>query len=443
MLRLFLIFILVQIGFFSVSAANNKLVVNEMILVDGPAEHRYNYLYTNQHLPQSETKWLKVNETWEKSSLKEWYYHENLPPTIVERKWTKNGWVDTCKIEFKQIQNGYIEIKYNAVNGIHIPVSKNEIRIQNNRVVHENRMMYQNEQWHFQNSMQYFFSTRHMPDSSIFTHNGNRGVENYKTSFTYNNDSTLQSVRVEHRIENSNWQNMSRSLYFHNNETKMPLYVRNEFWNSNTEAWEYFNKTEYEYADNKLINETYWIWNEMSWKQDLNYNYTYHNHMYDQIFTQASIAREWRNLSTAAYRTTTNQNQLTIQSNYNFWGGEMNSTKSDFLKVPFNNQTIIRKAEQITLNYTVYQATSTQPKPSDEVIVAVYPNPSNGIFYIQRPNSNHTHWQLFDLSGRIIRKSTNFSHTSIVDITDLANGMYVLRIVFENQIFTHKIVKEN
>ena len=73
----------------------------------------------------------------------------------------------------------------------------------------------------------------------------------------------------------------------------------------------------------------------------------------------------------------------------------------------------------------------------------VTPNPSNGVFEIRSNNTSVKQFDVVDMTGKIILKG-NFNSDARIDITDKANGVYVLKVKdsSNNLIYTHKLIKE-
>ena len=77
-----------------------------------------------------------------------------------------------------------------------------------------------------------------------------------------------------------------------------------------------------------------------------------------------------------------------------------------------------------------------------EGIASVYPNPTSGIFNIMLGNAqNNTDVQIYNAIGVLV-KTVNLQKSNItVDITDIANGMYIVKVVSGNSIQLIKITK--
>lgn len=72
---------------------------------------------------------------------------------------------------------------------------------------------------------------------------------------------------------------------------------------------------------------------------------------------------------------------------------------------------------------------------------SIYPNPFTDLFTVFVASEEAWHWDLLDLSGRIIISADEDTDTAIIDARQLTAGMYVLRLQSKNKIWQHKVVK--
>ena len=104
---------------------------------------------------------------------------------------------------------------------------------------------------------------------------------------------------------------------------------------------------------------------------------------------------------------------------------------------------------------TVYVKTYT--KPSKKVLnktnnlnvdLKVFPNPSLGQFQftlkIDEAKSKSVAWQVIDISGKLIKEGNvadfEGTATQAMDLTQQRTGVYLLKVVYENQMFTERLV---
>jgi PKD repeat protein len=71
--------------------------------------------------------------------------------------------------------------------------------------------------------------------------------------------------------------------------------------------------------------------------------------------------------------------------------------------------------------------------------VDIYPNPSNGIINVM--NCQGAKYQIFDITGRVIREGDFTNSIEKIDISDLSNGSLFIKLYNNEQIYSIKIVK--
>lgn len=74
--------------------------------------------------------------------------------------------------------------------------------------------------------------------------------------------------------------------------------------------------------------------------------------------------------------------------------------------------------------------------------VEIYPNPTTGNITIQSSESKIQKVEVYDIYGKLLKTTNANSIFTEINISDLAAGIYVARIITENGIKTKKFVKE-
>ena len=77
--------------------------------------------------------------------------------------------------------------------------------------------------------------------------------------------------------------------------------------------------------------------------------------------------------------------------------------------------------------------------------VAVYPNPSNGIFNISLNNLQPTSINVYDLTGKVVYTNQQISivnNQTTIDLSAVSNGIYFLKMNVEGQNIVKRIVKK-
>lgn len=94
-----------------------------------------------------------------------------------------------------------------------------------------------------------------------------------------------------------------------------------------------------------------------------------------------------------------------------------------------------------TLNYTwMIRATTSNGIGTNETLVngtGIYPNPTTGMLHINAQDVQEI--QVIDLNGSVVMSQTEGTS---VNISNLSSGIYMVRIITENGVAMHKVVKE-
>ncbi len=72
----------------------------------------------------------------------------------------------------------------------------------------------------------------------------------------------------------------------------------------------------------------------------------------------------------------------------------------------------------------------------------LYPNPNNGLFVVELNTGEKCVLEMLDLSGRVVYTANTEDHRTSVNISDLANGIYYLRVQSQGRSQMVKVVKE-
>lgn len=76
---------------------------------------------------------------------------------------------------------------------------------------------------------------------------------------------------------------------------------------------------------------------------------------------------------------------------------------------------------------------------SDENKFSIYPNPNNGIFTIT--GSETYDISVVDISGRLVYSQPKNGNKTIVDISHLQQGIYIVQLLRDNEVYSYRIVK--
>jgi aminopeptidase N len=98
---------------------------------------------------------------------------------------------------------------------------------------------------------------------------------------------------------------------------------------------------------------------------------------------------------------------------------------------------IVNPSQAVLANVSSIQAVENYRMPS---IAKIFPNPSDGNFTIYTAVDSNYQFELVDLNGKIVSKG-NFSGVQFnADFSDIADGMYSLRILGNNKLSVERVV---
>lgn len=81
----------------------------------------------------------------------------------------------------------------------------------------------------------------------------------------------------------------------------------------------------------------------------------------------------------------------------------------------------------------------TEKEESQDILI--YPNPNDGIFNISFDDSNSILVQIYNINGVMIKSECLQANDNKIDMTDNPSGVYLLRIVKEEDVCSRVVVK--
>jgi hypothetical protein len=82
---------------------------------------------------------------------------------------------------------------------------------------------------------------------------------------------------------------------------------------------------------------------------------------------------------------------------------------------------------------------------SEEFTIAVYPNPVSDNIYLEFPENANAVCQLLDLNGKVVMEKRFIRPEATINrlnLSELKDGVYILRLTISHQVFTTKIIKQ-
>ena len=84
---------------------------------------------------------------------------------------------------------------------------------------------------------------------------------------------------------------------------------------------------------------------------------------------------------------------------------------------------------------------NTQKKIADEGAVLLYPNPMREKLFVYARTSVPYHWELYDLTGKRWAQGRFSGQRAVLQLGDVAPGIYLLHIRIEGASWTYRLVK--
>ncbi len=73
--------------------------------------------------------------------------------------------------------------------------------------------------------------------------------------------------------------------------------------------------------------------------------------------------------------------------------------------------------------------------------ISVYPNPTNGIIFINTINNNIQNITISDITGKLINANMEIQQNKTINLSNLKSGIYILKIQTDEKTFSIKIMK--
>ncbi|HEY6915280.1 MAG TPA: T9SS type A sorting domain-containing protein [Paludibacter sp.] len=430
------------------SADGNQLIT-ELKVFDNDSTFRYVYLYDNDGKKMLETRYYKQTNSWTRISQTEWLYEAGNCKHQIERNWKNNEWADSYKIDYNYL-NGVLdnEIHKNYIDKAEQQLKKVVYQYDQTKLTSKKEYSGKSNVWTLMLQTDFKCSQTASVDSVITSvyQSGNL-INQYLAVNSYSVDGHLESQLQKEKASNNDWTNTQFVSWFYSPGYSRLLTERTKTWSPETSDWENYQRTDYEYDDNKqLVSETYQHWKMMFWESDLRYYYQ-HDADGNEIKKTLSkpIYHEWRDLISINYSDFTGNKANLMESKYEFWGGNTGELVSSFIPFNFNNETVIQRGRSLQISYLDVAADTVSyiPETKNSIqSIPVYPNPSDGIYYINTQEYGVQSWVIADLDGRTLKNHVQSISSGVIDITDLPKGIYILKVITQTGQFTQKLIKQ-
>jgi len=433
-------------SFLQLMAAQEKnQLVTELNVFDNDSTFKYSFIYNSNGNKSVENKYKFEKNHWVRRSQKEWNYEGENCISQTERKWNGSEWETTYVIEYAYENNLMTsESHYEYVNQLPQQISQIEYIYENSQLISKKTYQLQDKTLLLQLELDYKYTADRKIDSLFIISFATANPLQYRSKFTYNQLGNVETQLLEKKNENGIWVKDEATRWYYNANSEQLIEQRKKRWNTDFNFWENYEKTVYEYDHQHLKSEYSQFWKLMFWENAYRYDYTYDasGNLQNKIL-YLPIYNEWRKIITINYNNYEKGVSNVLESKYNFWGGKTDTYISSDIPFLFNNEIEIRKAHRIELGYTTFVDTITDTSnPYQNYKNLVYPNPSDGIFYLDTRHYKIQSFKVSNLSGKVMIAQNQADGTGVIDLTDLPRGIYLLKIQTPDNQLVQKIIKK-
>ncbi len=424
--------------------AEDKPLIREIIINKKDSVFRHTFYYDESRNKAMENRYYLNGYTIFPLSRTEWIYEDNKCVTQREQVWKNGVWktIHLINSEYNGIQKKkevYVQVTdgiekaekdvvYNYENGVLESILNSRLNKGNPDITQRISFNY-NEKKQLIRQTIMSGNNALQPDTSLMVR------------YVYNNSGSPDSVILTNNIHETKI-NESLTLYFYDKVNGNMTSQIHKKWNIQTSKWENDTKIEYVYDhNNRLIKELYAHYTTLFWTMNTMYEQIYDsNGILLQKIMYKPIYNQWRKIYTIEYIGTENGKPNLMESKYNFWGGETGQYVENFIPYYFNDEIAIVNADRMEIKYNLETTITTNILFGTDRL-KIYPNPSNGVFYISLEDSYIQHWEVYNLNGEIMRQNNNAYRTGIVDLTGLSDGLYMIKATTDdNKELKQKIV---
>ena len=427
-------------------SANDNQLITQLKVVDNDSTFLHTYVYDAGNKVLETVYFQQDSTTFIRKTLTEWIYDGANCITQRERIWNKSSWDFAYTIDYTYANNILTnEVHSTYLNGL--PNQVKNITFEYNQNVLKTKREYSKlaNSWHLSILTNYSYLPNNKTDSIIVNaFQADTLSGSYLSTFNYDNSGLLVS-QLQQQRNDTVWLNTDSINWFYFKNSNRIQTQKNKKWNTINSNWDNFQRIDYQYNDsNQVTTESYQKWNSQFWQNDIRYDYTYdNNHILLKKTLSLPIYSDWRSTVSINYSDFTLKSANTIKSTFEFWGGNTGQLTTSFIPFMFNNELVVKRASSIQIGYIQFNDTilASTKTPKNNIIQA-YPNPSNGIFYLNSHEYGVNSWLVSDINGRVIKKEERVNQTGIIDLTDLPKGIYLIRIMTNQTQFFQKLIKE-
>lgn len=441
----FIVAFMLIISSYTVSAQTGNLVTQVKVF-DTDTTFRFYYFYDNNNNKVLEIKYfLQDDNQWKRLVQTEWVYNDNKCVTQREKIFKNLDWVNNHEINYTY-EDGLLisEMHSKYENEMLIDYKLITIAYDNNSISTRRELFFEENRWLLKALTENTYQNG-LPETTVFKKIGSVAAENIdiKITFEHNADNLLIGQTLSERNTQNEWVNRQQTVWYYLPGNLLSS-QRSKIWDAQYSVWENESMVDYTYTiDGKISTETYYYWKSMFWERTLKYVYEYNNDgSLVRKIMQMPIYRQWRNFSSIDYSNFNSAKPNQMETKLTFWGnnGTLLSTNIPFI---FNEETEIRKGNQIIISYEKIDNTDISTLAfKNDFTISVYPNPSEDVFYFNSEKYSIKSWAVYDMSGKIVLQSAMTEKSGVIDLGNVTEGIYMLRVITPDRVLTQKLIRK-
>ncbi|MEQ8924446.1 MAG: T9SS type A sorting domain-containing protein [Fulvivirga sp.] len=105
------------------------------------------------------------------------------------------------------------------------------------------------------------------------------------------------------------------------------------------------------------------------------------------------------------------------------------------LQVDFTNC-----SERVGENYVVEEVTSISENTNNNL--RIYPNPASNRLFIESMSHEINKIEIIDAKGKVVYQDNPYQSTFVIYIDNFVNGIYMIRLQFDNKLSIHRLIKQ-
>lgn len=423
-------------------------LVKELNVLNNDTTFHHVIIYDGDGKKVLQTAYYQEGVNWVRDSQTEWFYTSGNCTKQIERKWKAPKWITTYTIDYsynKGLLSSVINTEHDGVNATPLTKVEYHYTIPAGLMLYKYHYQWEKGDWNLKRQDTYLSYSNQIPAKiQIDLYKADTIASQYLSSSIYNTQGQPVSQVLKSRLAPaSSWTNQDSTNWYYQSDASTLLSIRSKTWDTTMVMWENSHRTDYVYHSAKQVKtQTCYKWNKVSWQNDMQYVYDYDANGNKLSCKQySSIFNEWRSIGTILYADYQSGMATKIKSQYEYWGGTPNELVATYIPFQFNDEVVIQKAKTIELKFVQEVVDTTTSVDSVLKPITVYPNPSNGIYYIASALGTFDSWQISNTQGQVVRTQPVYSETMVIDITDLPSGVYYFTGFFENVKYFQKLIK--